>query len=254
MSGTRQLRVLDLFSGIGGFSLGLERAGMRTVAFCEIDPYCREVLRQRWPAVTCHEDVRNFSGVECDVIAGGFPCQDISSSGPRTGIEGQKSGLWSEYARLICDLRPSYVIVENVADLLGRGLGVVLGDLAEIGYDAEWDCVPASYFGFPQARERVWIVAYPGQSGRAPGDERIAPLSPVVRWPNHDRLGEAQHRAQACASRAFRNDDGVPRWMDRTGALGNAVIPDFAEYIGRQIIEAERLMAPHIQCNERNGE
>lgn len=212
---------------------------MRTVAFCEIDPYCRAVLRRHWPEVPCHDDVRTLAGVECDVICGGFPCQDISSSGPRTGIAGAKSGLWSEYARLIGELRPRYVIVENVADLLGRGLGVVLGDLAEIGYDAEWDCVPASYFGFPQARERVWIVAYPGQSGRSPGDERIAPLPQIVRWPDHDRLGEAQSLAQACASRAFRNDDGVPGWMDRTGALGNAVIPAFAEYIGRAILAAE---------------
>lgn len=216
---------------------------MRTVAFCEAEPFCQAVLRKHWPGVPCHPDVRTFAGVQCDVICGGFPCQDISSSGPRTGITGAKSGLWTEYARLIRDLRPRYVIVENVADLLGRGLGVVLGDLATIGYDAEWDCVPASYFGFPQARERVWIVAYPGQSGRSPGDERISPGTQVIRWPDHDRLGEAQSRAQACADRAFRRDDGIPRWVDRTGSLGNAVIPDFAEYIGRQILEHERTLA-----------
>src|SRR5690348_10886077 len=122
---------------------------MRTVAFCEIDPYCRAVLRKHWPEVPCYEDVRTLSGVECDVICGGFPCQDISSCGPRTGIGGPQSGLGTEYVRLIRELRPSYVVVENVAHLLVRGLGRVLCDLAEIGYDAEWDCVPASYFGFP---------------------------------------------------------------------------------------------------------
>ena len=139
------MRVLDLFSGIGGFSLGLERAGMQTVAFCEIDPFARAVLAQHWPEVPCHDDIRTLTadwlaemGLWPDVICGGFPCQDISVAGKGVGITGERSGLWREYARLIGEIRPSYVIVENVAALLGRGAGDVLRDLAALGYDAEW--------------------------------------------------------------------------------------------------------------------
>lgn len=160
------LRVLDLFSGIGGFSLGLERTGgFETVAFCEIDPYCRAVLRKHWPDVPCFEDIRTFAGVECDVICGGFPCQDISVAGRGEGIEGERSGLWVEYARLVGELRPRYVIVENVAALTFRGLLRVLGDLAALGYDAEWHCIPASYVGARHRRDRVWIIAYPNRNG-----------------------------------------------------------------------------------------
>lgn len=162
------MNVLDLFSGIGGFSLGLERAGMRTVAFCEIDPYCRKVLAKHWPDVPCYDDVRTLTakqlisdGIRVDVMCGGFPCQDISVAGLGAGLAGERSGLWRDYARLIGELRPSYVIVENVAALLSRGLGDVLGDLAAIRYDAEWHCIPASYVGAPHDRDRIWIIAHP---------------------------------------------------------------------------------------------
>ena len=165
-------RVLDLFSGIGGFSLGLERAGMQTVAFCEIDPFARRVLAKHWPEVPCHDDIRTLSadwlaenGLWPDVICGGFPCQDISLAGKGAGIGGERSGLWREYARLIGEIRPRYVIVENVAALLGRGLGDVLGDLAALGYDAEWHCIPAAAVGAPHQRDRIWIVAYPAWDG-----------------------------------------------------------------------------------------
>jgi DNA (cytosine-5)-methyltransferase 1 len=163
------VNVLDLFSGIGGFSLGLERAGMRTVAFCEIEPFCRAVLKKHWPHVPCYEDVRELTadrlatdGISIDVICGGFPCQDISQAGKGAGIEGERSGLWSEYARIIGEVRPRYVIVENVAALLGRGIERVLGDLAALGYDAEWHCIPAAAVGAPHRRDRFWAVAYPG--------------------------------------------------------------------------------------------
>ena len=114
------MRVLDLFSGIGGFSLGLERAGMQTVAFCEIEPYCRAVLRKHWPNVPCYEDVRNLTadrlradGISIDVICGGFPCQDISTAGKGAGLAGERSGLFYEIARLVGELGPRYVILEN---------------------------------------------------------------------------------------------------------------------------------------------
>ena len=176
--------MLDLFSGIGGFSLGLERAGFETVAFCEIDKKAQKVLRKHWPNVPIFDDVSKLSagalherGIAVDVICGGFPCQDISVAGKGAGLEGERSGLWSEFARLIGELRPRYAIVENVSALLGRGLDRVLGDLAQIGYDAEWHCIPASAVGAPHRRDRIWIVAYPGHGGRRN-------VWPVEKWEN----------------------------------------------------------------------
>ena len=139
---------------------------MRTVAFCEIEPYARRVLAKHWPGVPCYEDVRTLTadrlradGISVDVICGGFPCQDISTAGKGAGIGGERSGLWKEYARIVGELRPRFVIVENVSALLSRGLDVVLGDLAALGFDAEWHCIPASSVGAPHRRDRIWIVA-----------------------------------------------------------------------------------------------
>ena len=163
-----KLRLLDLFSGIGGFSLGLERSGgFETVAFCEIEDFPRRVLAKHWPKVPQYHDIRELTadrlaadGITVDAICGGFPCQDISNAGKQAGIEGERSGLWSEYARLIGELRPRVVFVENVSALLGRGLDRVLGDLAALGYDAWWDCIPASAVGAPHRRDRLWLVAW----------------------------------------------------------------------------------------------
>jgi DNA (cytosine-5)-methyltransferase 1 len=163
------LTVGSLFSGIGGFDLGLERAGMRTAWFCEQDEFCRRVLAKHWPGVPCYPDVSELRGADIepvDVICGGFPCQDLSYAGDGAGLDGARSGLWSEYARLVGEIRPRYVVVENVAALLARGLGTVLRDLAAVGYDAEWDCIPASAVGAPHRRDRIWLVAYPDGSGR----------------------------------------------------------------------------------------
>ena len=169
-----KLKVLDLFSGLGGFSLGLERTGgFETVAFCEIDPFCRQVLAKHWPGVPIHDDIQTLSadwlaemGAWPDVICGGPPCQDISVAGRGAGLAGERSGLWREYARLIGEIRPAFVIVENVADLLGRGQGDVLGNMASLGYSCKWHCIPASAIGAPHRRDRIWIVAYPDQGGR----------------------------------------------------------------------------------------
>jgi len=160
-----KLKVLDLFSGIGGFSLGLERTGgFETVAFCEIEPFPRKVLAKHWPEVPCYEDVTKLTGdilkrdgISVDVITGGFPCQDISTAGKQVGIgEGTRSGLWSEIVRLIGELSPSYVIVENVRNLLsgpsdkrGGWFGRVLSDLAECGYDAEWENIQRQPWAHP---------------------------------------------------------------------------------------------------------
>lgn len=164
------MTVLDLFSGIGGFSLGLEWAGgFKTVAFCEADQKCRRVLRKHWPATKIYIDVTTLTqkrlvadGIPTiDVVTGGFPCQDISTAGKGVGIGGARSGLWKEFARLICEVRPRYAIIENVSALRSRGLSVVLTDLASIGYDAEWHCIPASAIGAPHRRDRIWIISYP---------------------------------------------------------------------------------------------
>lgn len=269
------MRVLDLFSGIGGFSLGLERAGMHTVAFCEIDPYCRAVLRKHWPDVPCYEDIRELTatrlaadGIGVDVICGGFPCQDISDAGKRAGLEGERSGLWREYARLIGEIRPRFVIVENVAALLGRGLGDVLGCLAALGYDAEWHCIPAAAVGADHLRDRIWIVAYPNGAGRKSLDERgrqqrSAQMGSDASDDNSPRLSRRQQagtlsengaelsaRLGSSLSAALpfpsldgagspvlgRGEDGIPNRMDRMHALGNAVVPQIPEMIGRAIM------------------
>jgi DNA (cytosine-5)-methyltransferase 1 len=257
------VNVLDLFSGIGGFSLGLERAGMRTVAFCEIDPYCRRVLGKHWPGVPIYDDVRTLTavrlaadGIAVDVICGGFPCQDISLAGRGAGIAGERSGLWAEYARIIGEIRPRYVIVENVAALLGRGLERVLGDLAALGFDAEWHCIPASAVGAPHRRDRVWIVADAISArleGRAPLAEYLADkLAAVERNGSGSAVADTgQHPPErhgsgqrALGQRGWwlvepgvgRVAHGVPARVDRLRSLGNAVVPQIPEIIGRAIM------------------
>ena len=171
------MKVLDLFSGIGGFSVGLEATGMQTVAFCEPDKYCHKVLKKNWPEVPIYDDVRELTadrlirdGIRPDVIAGGFPCQDLSVAGQQAGLDGERSGLWSECARLLGEVRPRYAVFENVTNLLtgdgGDWFKRVLWDISEVGYDAEWHCIPASSVGAPHRRDRVWIVAYPNGNDR----------------------------------------------------------------------------------------
>ena len=177
------MRVLDLFAGIGGFSLGLEKAGFETVAFCEIDPYAQSVLKKNWPGIPVYDDVRCITadrlvsdGIGVDVITGGFPCQDISVAGNQKGIDAERSGLWSECARLLGELRPQYAIFENVTNLLngdgGNWFKRVLWDISQIGYDAEWHCIPASAVGAHHHRDRVWIVAYPSECEWQSGAEK----------------------------------------------------------------------------------
>lgn len=247
-----KLQVLDLFSGIGGFSLGLERTGgFETAAFCEIEPFCRQVLTKHWPNVRQYHDVRTISAdqlaadgiTRVDAICGGFPCQDVSLAGGGAGLDGARSGLWSEYARIIGEFadrgRPvKYVLVENVAALLGRGIDRVLRDLAALGYDAEWHCIPASYAGLRHIRDRVWIVAYPKRysiQGRAhfteawrqkSRAEQLAGLVQPGTWPT---LSGARDRGTG---------HGVSNGTHRNKAIGNAVVPQIPELIGRTILEA----------------
>lgn len=261
------LNVLDLFSGIGGFSLGLERAEhngkkFKTVAFCEIEEFPRKVLAKHWPEVPCYRDVRELTAEQLvrdgigqiDVITGGFPCQDISTAGKQAGIgEGTRSGLWSEIVRLTCELRPQFVIVENVSNLLrgpserpGAWFGRVLGDLAECGYDAEWENIPAGAMLHEHRRERVWLVAYTNKIMRPIMEESFKIRSA---WEHTSGMEKrCFHRPPSISvsmgqlysnpsGGSPRNDDGVPVALDRIGACGNAVVPQIPQLIGQAILE-----------------
>jgi len=175
------MKLLDLFSGIGGFSLGLERAGFETVAFCEIEDFPRKVLAKHWPDVPCASDVtkltykdgalyddgREIYRGSVDVVCGGFPCQDLSTAGRQAGLSASRSGLFYEMCRVISECRPKFAIFENVTNLLNGGGGdwftEVLCEISSLGYDAEWHCIPASELGAHHHRDRVWIVAYPSE-------------------------------------------------------------------------------------------
>ena len=289
------MKVLDLFSGIGGFALGLEAAGFETAAFCEIDPYAQKVLKKNWPGVPIYDDVRRITadrlvsdGVGVDVITGGFPCQDISVAGNQKGIDAERSGLWSECSRLLGELRPQYAIFENVTNLLngdgGNWFKRVLWDISQIGYDAEWHCIPASAVGAHHHRDRVWIVAYPsecewqsgaekqrvlralqengaidnytgrrgeaypanisdpsskglqgGEKARNNGKDRQKPRNQLITG-----LGGVQGGIWEIEPNVGRVANGVPARSHRLKCLGNAVVPQIPELIGRQIMEAER--------------
>jgi len=287
------MKILDLFSGIGGFSLGLERAGMQTIAFCEVDPVCRQVLKKHWPNVPIFEDVKTLTAKDIhdtvDVICGGFPCQDISLAGRGAGLAGERSGLWYEYRRLIEEIRPRYVIIENVAALRSRGLDEVLRCLDALGYDAEWHCIPAAAVGAPHQRDRIWIVGYAYDNGSLSTENRQS------RIPRNDRSatraeelvespGSSDSRARDALADTFfarleghawdgktgwqpgsngsigassvcsgtdgegwwdvepdvgRVAHGVPKRVDRLKQLGNAVVPQIPELIGRAILAYE---------------
>lgn len=229
-----KLKVLDLFSGIGGFSLGLERTGgFETVAFCEIDKYAQKVLRKNFPGIEIYDDVKElkYDGA-VDVVTGGFPCQNLSSLGDRTGLAGNKSGLWRDMARHISELRPKFIIVENVPDILrcsGGGIDVVLGDLSRLGYNAWYDIIPMALFGASHLRERLWLLAWNTDSfdvrtfRTVLGRQITATRSTC--W--------EQFKTQ---SGVARSRDGVPYRMDRHSCLGNTVYPQIPEIIGRAIL------------------
>ena len=242
------MNVLSLFSGIGGLDLGLEWAGMRTAVFCEADEYCQRVLRRRFPGRPVYDDVRTLNadrlrkdGININAIAGGFPCQDISYAGHGAGLDGARSGLWFEYARLIGELGPDIALVENVSALLDRGMGDVLGTLSDLGYDAIWDTVSACSVGHSHVRRRVFIVAY---AHRRNGWERFRDsfareyraLQTIDRFEG----ARARQRARlANPSELYRGADGLPFGMERNRAIGNAVSPYVAETIGRAILAAD---------------
>lgn len=239
--------------------LGLERAGMECAWQVEIDGFCRKVLTKHWPNVPKFNDVRevgkrNLESV--DLIAGGFPCQDISNAANagngRIGLAGSRSGLWYEMHRIICELRPRFVFVENVSALTFRGLGDVLRDLAESGFDAEWDCLSAAFFGAPHRRERLLLIAYANEIRSENGAHSAAflPASEEWKFTQSFKNGQEWKSWAAAASQAVDGqisasdfcsvDDGLSEELDAIGAYGNAVVPQVAQWIGERIISIQR--------------
>jgi DNA (cytosine-5)-methyltransferase 1 len=268
------MTVGSLFSGIGGFDLGFERAGFEIKWQVEIDDYASAVLAQHWPGVRRYRDVRTVTDLETvDVICGGFPCQPHSLAGKRAGSSDERD-LWPSFARLIRECQPRWVVAENVPGLLssdaGRFFGSVLGDLAACGYDAEWDCLPAAAFGAPHRRDRVWIVAYPHATGRGEysgagtvqaqqsaakygrhavadadrddqhgrrGDVQMGRIWGAGETADYGDISRAQWRSEPDVGRVAH---GVSARVDRLKGLGNAIVPQIAEWIARQIVRAEQ--------------
>lgn len=245
----------SLFSGIGGLDLGFERAGLRCVFQVEKDEFCRKVLRKHWPDVHQWDDVTTFTGESFerpDVIAGGFPCQDLSLAGRRGGLEGERSGLWWEFARIIRVLRPRYVVIENVPGIAipvapGRPapLGCVLGDLSSLGFDAEWSTVSACALGAPHMRRRLFIIAYPN-SFVEPTRFWIQQQykQKAVSGIDENQCFGSRERWMETITQNSGSYDGLPGGVDRIRALGNAVVPQVAEVVARRLLQIHATLNP----------
>lgn len=281
------MRVLSLFSGGGLGDYGLELAGMEIVGQVEIDDYCQKILKLRWPDVPKWGDIKLVTGKEIiekcgtvDLISGGFPCQPYSSAGRRTGKEDSRY-LWPEMFRIICEVRPRWVLAENVPGLLsisnGRVFGEVVRDLAESGYCVGWNCIPASAVGAPHRRDRVWILAYTDAPWKR-GKQRKEKINKNTSLPNPGLLGSSKHEKQATGTKQFcqtladskavyvqgqhykqeqreprrsswwsvepnvgRVAHGVSNWVDRLKLLGNGQVVQVVEWIGKRIIEFQRI-------------
>ena len=271
----QELTFGSLFSGVGGFDLGFERAGWGCAWQVEIDPYCNQVLEKHWPHVRRHDDIRTFDASDfehVDAIIGGFPCQDVAWVGHGDGINGSRSGLFREMLRVVRDMEPRFVVLENVAALLDRGIREVLGALATLGFDAEWNCYRASQFGAPHLRDRVFILAYrPADAPEPSGGRVLANAGSESRFIQQP-LRHAYQAELADGGAALAGDQlarlpdygqastGVGAWaaepglgrlvcgaanrMDRHRALGNIVVPEVAEYLARRLVTHAALARP----------
>lgn len=266
------LTVGSLFSGIGGIDLGLERAGMTVKWQSEIDPYACQVLKKHWPNIPNLGNIKtiDWSTVEpVDLIAGGYPCQPFSTAGKRQG-ENDPRHLWPYFRNAISAIRPRFALLENVRGHLTMGGTTVIGDLASIGYDCEWRLISAASVGAHHRRDRIIIVAYPqgqhsngkfnkprnckqsetiSEFGNCSGAENVANPS-SSRWVRRGFTFEGDHeeiRRNALRSAQYwqtepdmgRMANGVPRRVDRLKGLGNAVVPQVAEYVGRLILQSD---------------
>ena len=253
------IRVGSLFSGIGGMEIGLSRAIPDAVPvwFCEQNTFCQSILSKHWQGVRIYNDVKNInkSNVEqIDILTGGFPCQSISVSGKMEGLENEeKSGLWWEMLRIIGDLRPRIVIMENVANIVRLGGCDVVGSLARIGYDVEWEIVSARQFGAPHLRKRWFGVAYVADPVSPQSQNQSVDPVPTQRETfelykyrvreNVSKRNESNNRSgywftNPRPPRFCRVDDGISHRLARLKALGNAIVPACSEYVGRCIVES----------------
>jgi DNA (cytosine-5)-methyltransferase 1 len=242
----------SLFAGIGGIDLGLERAGMQCAWQVEINDLCRRVLSAHWPNVPKHKDIKDVGQQNLepvDLVCGGFPCQPVSQAGNRQAQDDPR-WLWPEFYRVVCELRPEWVLLENVTGILKRGLTDVLGDFAEIGYDAEWQTISASAFGAPHLRQRVFIVAYPHQERWNNQAQIFNRAIDQAAFQSNSRWGTVHYkRGISSVLRPFpdadflRVDNGFPSELDkaRVAMCGNAVVPVIIEWIGQRILEVSLL-------------
>lgn len=237
----------SLFSGIGGFELGAEMSGIKTLWNCEIEGHKRNILKRHFPEAVQYTDICLMkSPLHVDIISGGFPCQDISianvsnkklwENGKVKGINGERSGLWKEYKRILCEVRPRYIVFENSPMLIHRGLEQVLCDLTESGYGCQWECLSASQFGFNHKRERIYGIAYPIEI-KCEGVVKIfRPIQEIFpKWaPRQPPISIPIKRFNKRSSYDdVRMDDGFSDRLDkrRIEDMGNAVIPLIAQYL-----------------------
>ena len=241
------LTVGSLFSGIGGLDLGLERASMQVIWQSEIDPYCNKVLKKHWPKVPNHGDIKQIEWRNIErpnIICGGYPCQPFSVAGQRNGANDPRH-LWPWVRTAISELRPDYAILENVRGHVTMGLSEVCGDLAAIGYDAEWQIVSAAALGAPHLRERLFIIAYP--TGNVGYGRKIVYNSQTLRQRRKVQApfgGMASPTDGSTTTELLygpgmgRAVNGLSDRVDRLKGLGNAVVPQVAEYIGHLVLAA----------------
>jgi DNA (cytosine-5)-methyltransferase 1 len=239
----RELTHGSLFSGIGGFELGAKNAGIKTVYNCEINEFCRKVLKKNFPEVKQYNDVTKLSKPEfTNIISGGSPCQNISiaNSKEATGIMGSKSKLYFEFIRIVYETRPDYVLFENSSMLRSRGFERVLYDLSEIGYDAEWQCLSGTTFGIQQRRERLYCIAYPSIIRQ----KRIM-LQPIFSEQILQRELQGIYprwrtRGDIPAPRTIRSLNDISEALDRLQSIGNAIMPKVAKYLFECIKEFDQ--------------
>jgi len=247
----RRLRLLSLFSGIGGIDLAAKWAGMETVAFCEIDPFCQRVLRKHWPEVPIFPDIRlltkevleraGISGI--DIVAGGYPCQPYSLTGERRGEEDDRA-LWSYMFDRIQEIWPSWVIGENVIGHVSLGLDGVLSDLESIGYTAQPFIIPSCSVGARHQRYRVFTVAHNDSQRMERRAKRQILWQPDLSAREIGKsLQEAERRFNTHQSRLCRSLHGIPGGVDRVRSLGNAVVPQQIYPVLAAIVEIERMSA-----------
>lgn len=237
----------SLFSGIGGFDLAAEWMGWENKFHCEILEYNRKILHQHWPNAESFEDITKAKFTKyantIDVLTGGFPCQDISTSGRGGGIEGERSGLWTEYKRAIKETNCNYIVAENSPNLINKGLEKILLDLSEMGYNAEWGCLRASEFGAYHERERCYVIAYPDSNGFQGILQRLNKRGNVLPKPSNKIIIPSLPKSfeQLGNYPRIRESNGVPHQSHRIKALGNAVVPHVVLQIFKAIEQYESL-------------